>query len=205
MTYSTSYLKSMADVLSSSDAALGGSVTSLEEGLTASVSMLKDLQARGGTQFFFGNGASAAFADHMALDWTKNGGIRSMSLSSTVLMTALANDIDFNAAFAMYLERFAKPGDVVTTISSSGNSPNVLKVIETARQLGCHVLTLSGLKPDNKSRKAGDVNFYVPGKTYGIVECAHQVLLHMILDSFMGIEEWNRDGYQNMNVAQFQL
>ena len=49
------------------------------------------------------------------------------------------------------------------------------------------VVTFSGLKPDNKSRKKGDLNFYVPAKTYGIVECAHQVLLHAWLDKYMGL------------------
>ena len=94
---------------------------------------------------------------------------------------------------------------MVVTISSSGNSGNVIRAIEEARKMGLKVITLSGLKPDNSSRKLGDVNFYVPGRTYGIVECAHQVLLHMLIDAFMGIEEWQRTGYQNMNVSQFQL
>ena len=46
----------------------------------------------------------------------------------------------------------------------------------------------------SQSRALGDLNFYVPAGTYGIVECAHQVLLHAWLDRFLGIEEWNRDG-----------
>ena len=80
-----------------------------------------------------------------------------------------------------------------------------MRAIATARKMECKVITLSGLKPDNTSRKLGDVNFYVPARTYGIVECAHQALLHMMIDAFMGIEEWERTGYQNMNVTQFQL
>jgi D-sedoheptulose 7-phosphate isomerase len=141
----------------------------------------------------------------MALDWTKNGGVHSLSPSSSVLLSALANDLSFEEAYAAYLDRSAKAGDLVLTISSSGNSGNILKAIAKAREIGCRVVTLSGLKPDNKSRKLGDVNFYVPARTYGIVECAHQVLLHMILDAFMGIQEWERATYQNMNVTQFQL
>ena len=195
----------MSTVLEQTEASLGTETADLQTALVRSVEILKSVQAAGGTQFFLGNGASAAFAEHMALDWTKNGGVRSQNPSSSVLLTALANDISFQDSFATYLDRYAKAGDLVVTISSSGNSENVIRAIAAARKLGCKVITLSGLKPDNSSRKLGDVNFYVPGRTYGIVECAHQVLLHMMIDSFMGIEEWARAGYQNMNVAAFQL
>lgn len=203
--YSQKYLQAMSAALQQTEATLEKEKTDLESALARAVELLKAVQSSGGTQFLFGNGASAAFAEHMALDWTKNGGVRSQYPSSSVLLTALANDISFQDSFATYLNRFANPGDLVVTISSSGNSENIIRAITAARQMECKVITLSGLKPDNASRRLGDVNFYVPARTYGIVECAHQVLLHMLIDSFMGIEEWERTGYQNMNVAQFQL
>ncbi len=203
--YSEKYLQTLSSVLTQTEVSLGTEKSDLQAGLVRSVEILKKVQATGGTQFFLGNGASAAFAEHMALDWTKNGGVRSQCPSSWVLLTALANDISFQDSYATYLDRYAKAGDVIVTISSSGNSENVIRGITAARKMGCQIITLSGLKPDNSSRKLGDVNFYVPARTYGIVECAHQVLLHMLIDAFMGIEEWARDGYQNMNVAQFQL
>ena len=203
--YSAKYLESMASALAQTEASLATDKTDLQSALARSVEMLKGVQQADGTQFFLGNGASAAFAEHMALDWTKNGGVRSLNPSSAVLLTALANDMSYQDSFAVFLDRYAKSGDVVVTISSSGNSENVIRAIAAARKIGCGVITLSGLKPDNTSRKQGDVNFYVPARTYGIVECAHQVLLHMMIDAFMGIEEWNRADCQNMNVAQFRL
>ena len=203
--YHQKYLDSLSAALKGTQASIGEESTGIEQALNQSVEILKGVQAASGTQFFLGNGASAAFAEHMALDWTKNGGVRSLNPSSAVLLTALANDISFHDAFATFLDRYARKGDLVVTISSSGNSENVLRAIATARKMDCKVITLSGLKPDNTSRKLGDVNFYVPARTYGIVECAHQVLLHMMIDAFMGIEEWQRTGYQNMNVTQFQL
>ncbi|WP_010586366.1 SIS domain-containing protein [Schlesneria paludicola] len=203
--YSQKYLQSLSSVLEQTESSLGTEKTDLQTALAQSVEILKAVQASNGTQFFLGNGASAAFAEHMALDWTKNGGVRSLNPSSAVLLTALANDISYQDSFATFLDRYARAGDLVVTISSSGNSENVLRAITKAREIGMKVITLSGLKPDNSSRKSGDVNFYVPGRTYGIVECAHQVLLHMMIDAFMGIEEWARTGYQNMNVSQFQL
>ncbi len=154
------------------------------------VSMTRDVEGNRRTVYFVGNGASAAMASHMAADALKNGQLRAMAFNDAPLLTAVSNDIAFENCFAEPIRRFGIQGDLLTTISSSGNSPNILKAIEAARAQNMRVVTLSGMKPDNKSRVLGDVNFYVPAKTYGIVECAHQVLLHCWLDLYMGIEEW---------------
>ena len=72
--------------------------------------------------FFVGNGASAMMASHMAADASKNGGFRAMAFNDQALMTAVSNDICYEQSFAMPLKRFANPGDMLVTISSSGNS-----------------------------------------------------------------------------------
>ncbi|MGJ3243034.1 MAG: SIS domain-containing protein [Opitutales bacterium] len=163
-----------------------------------------DVQERGGRQYLCGNGASAAFANHMALDWTKNGGVPTYSFSDASLITAMGNDLGYDEVFAAPLGWYGRKGDLLLTISSSGNSPNILRTIAVAREQGLKVVTLSGLKTDNQSRQLGDLNFYVPAKTYGIVECAHQVLLHVWLDRFLGLEEWNREAPQNMRASEYQ-
>jgi D-sedoheptulose 7-phosphate isomerase len=66
-------------------------------------------------------------------------------------------------------------------------------------------LALSGLKNDNKSILLSDYSIYVPMKTYGIVECIHQIFLHLILDESMDILEWDRNEFQNMNSSNFKL
>lgn len=149
-------------------------------------------------QYLVGNGASAAFANHMALDWTKNGLVPTLSFSDSALLTAMGNDLGFNDAFSAPLSWYAKSGDLLVTISSSGNSENIIKTIEMARSKEMGVVTISGLRPDNSIRQMGDLNFYVPAKTYGIVECAHQVLLHIWLDKYTGVSEWNCREFQNM-------
>lgn len=174
--------------------------------LTELLELTKVVQSKKGKIFFFGNGASASFANHMALDWSKNGGILALSLSDSSLLTALANDYSYDDAF----KEFAKinslgKNDLVATISSSGNSPNVLSVLDYANEVGATSIALSGLKPDNKSRKKAKFSVYYPFKTYGMVECAHQVYLHLWLDAFMNIQEWDRDETQNMNVKEFKL
>lgn len=183
----------------------GGDLLDNDAGFGKLCELSAKVRDAGRKQYLAGNGASAAFANHMALDWTKNGGVPTHSFSDSALLTALGNDLGYEEAFAAALSWYAKSGDLLVTISSSGNSANIINTISTARSKGMSVVTLSGLKPDNKSRQLGDLNLYIPAKTYGIVECAHQVLLHVWLDKFMGINEWDRDAFQNMNKDGFTL
>jgi D-sedoheptulose 7-phosphate isomerase len=143
-----------------------------------------------------GNGASASMASHFAADWTKNAGVKAMAYNDVACLTAIANDLGYEELFAQPLGWFGKRGDLLVTISSSGNSPNVLKAISVAREKGMHVVTFSGMRPDNASRSLGDLNFYVPGWTYGIVECTHHVLLHAWLDCYMGVRDWEHSAPQ---------
>lgn len=156
--------------------------------------------------FFFGNGASSAFANHMALDFSKNGKILSLSLSDSALLTALANDYSYESAMVEFMKiENIKSEDLVITISSSGNSPNIVNVLKYCSENNIPSLSLSGLKPDNKSISLSDYAIYVPMKTYGMVECIHQVFLHLILDELMEIYEWDRSEVQNMNAQFFKL
>jgi D-sedoheptulose 7-phosphate isomerase len=156
--------------------------------------------------YFFGNGASAAFANHMALDFSKNGKILSRSLSDSAMLTALSNDYTYEQAMVEYLKiEGVTQHDLVITISSSGNSPNVVNVLNYCKENNIETLALSGLKENNKSIQLGKYSIYVPMKTYGMVECIHQVFLHSILDESMQIFEWDREEFQNMNASNFKL
>ncbi len=159
----------------------------IETGFLRWLEITSEIQNNNQTLYFVGNGASAMMASHMAADASKNGNFRSLAFNDVALMTAVSNDIAYEECFAVPLKRFANPGDGLVTISSSGNSTNVIRAIETAKELKMQVITLSGMSPDNKSRKMGDLNFYIPADTYGIVEVNHQALLHCWLDLFMEI------------------
>jgi len=152
-----------------------------------------ELRRNNNTMFFAGNGASAAMSSHMSADASKNGGFRSLAFNDIALLTAVSNDISYAESFSLPLKRFADKGDILVTISSSGNSPNIIKALETARELGVATITLSGLGADNQSRKLGDLNFYIPAPTYGLVEAGHQVLLHCWLDLYMEKHKDKRD------------
>ena len=142
----------------------------------------------------------------MALDFSKNGGILSYSLSDSSLMTALSNDYSYNDACVEFMKiNRVNKNDLVITISSSGNSKNIINVIDYCNNNNINTLSLSGLRPNNLSVKKSKFSIFVPAYTYGIVECCHQVIIHSILDMFMDIKEWDRDSFQNMSIEDFNL
>ena len=166
---------------------------------------LKKIKKKSSNLYFFGNGASAAFANHMALDFSKNGKILSKSLSDSVMLTAFANDFSYEEALVEFLKiNRANKDDLVITISSSGNSPNILNALKYCKKMKIKTLSLSGLKK-NKSIDNSNYSIYVPMRTYGIVECVHQIFLHLILDRSMEVEEWSRNDFQNMNINEFNI
>jgi D-sedoheptulose 7-phosphate isomerase len=168
-------------------------------------STLTNLKKNKSKLFFLGNGASAAFANHMALDFSKNGKILSRSLSDSALLTALSNDYSYENAITEFLKiENISNNDFVISISSSGNSPNIISALNFCKKNNIKTLALSGLKNDNKSILIADYSIYVPMKTYGMVECIHQIFLHLILDELMEIYEWNRSDYQNMNISNLK-
>ena len=171
--------------------------------LVTLTNITKELKGR---LFFIGNGASAAFSNHMALDWSKNGDVNSFSLSDSALMTALSNDYSYDDAFVEFLRiRGVNKNDIIITVSSSGNSNNIVKVLNYCKAAKITTVGFSGLKDDNKTRSLANFSLYVPKKTYGIVECIHQVFLHLWLDKSMNIYEWKREDFQNMNSKEFKL
>jgi len=166
----------------------------------------REVQKNNGRIFFIGNGASASFANHMALDWSKNGNILALSLSDSSFLTALSNDYSYESAFVEFLKiNKVNSSDIVVTISSSGNSGNIVRVLDYCNEFDIITVGLSGLKNNNESVKKAGYSIYVPKKTYGIVECVHQIFLHLWLDKFMKIEDWSRESFQDMNSSTFNL
>ena len=150
------------------------------------VAELKRAIAHNNLIFSCGNGGSAAIANHLTCDCSK--GIatdttlrpRVMSLSATVeLITAIANDIEYAEVFVHQLRNAARPGDVLITISSSGNSENIVRALAWARANGLVTIALSGFS-GGRSTQTADINLHVAAENYGIVEDAHQSLMHIM-------------------------
>ena len=157
----------------------------VDEALNVWTERAKHTEDTNGLTFFCGNGASCTMAEHMSHDWFQNAMMNTLTCSETAHLTAIANDVSYEDVFAFRIGRILSDKDILVTISSSGNSPNIVKALHTAREKGAYCITLSGMKEDNKSRQLGDLNFYVPLHTYGLVESAHAVLLHAALDNFL--------------------
>ena len=133
-----------------------------------------------------GNGGSAAIAEHLCCDWTKGTvssgspviSSRSLTANSS-LYSAIANDFGFEHVFDTQIEFFARPGDLLIAVSSSGNSPNVLNAVSRAKELGVFVAGFSGFS-GGKLAEIADASIYVEAHNYGIVEDAHQAVMHII-------------------------
>ena len=204
--YTKNYIDSIESGLRNSIFKVNGKNIDAEAFFDTLNDYAKQVKANGGRLIFFGNGASASFSNHMALDWSKNGGILALCLSDSAMLTALANDYDYDRAFLEFL-KINKPtsNDLVITTSSSGNSKNVVNVLEFCKDNNIHTLGLSGLNEGNKTDKLANFSLFVPMKTYGMVECIHQVFHHVFLDKYMNICEWEKTESQNMDANNFKL
>jgi D-sedoheptulose 7-phosphate isomerase len=142
----------------------------------------------GATIYVAGNGGSAAIASHWVNDLgkaTKRAGsppVRVMSLSDNVSwLTALANDEGYERVFAGQLENFAKQGDVLVVISSSGNSLNLVRAVELARTRGVAIIGLLGFDGGTLKPLTDDCLLVSTAKgSYGLVEPMHEMICHLL-------------------------
>ncbi len=160
---------------------------SYEAGVREIVELLKKCKKQRNGLFFCGNGGSAGIAQHMTADFLKNGGIQTHSLYEQTTLTCISNDLTYDFVFCRQLELMAGSEDILIAISSSGESENIVKAINTMHQIKGNVITFTGFRKDNRIRKLGDVNIYVPTEHYGMVESIHNIVLQHIVD--MIVEE----------------
>jgi len=153
--------------------------------------MLLEIKNNGKKVIIAGNGGSAAMASHVAVDFTKQGGIRTVNFNEPDLITCFANDYGYENWVAKAIEFYSDEGDLVILISSSGNSKNMLNAAQTAKKLGLHVITFTGFKDDNLLKQEGELNLWVDSKAYNIVENTHQIWLLLICDLIVGKAEYS--------------
>ena len=141
----------------------------------------------GGTLFFCGNGGSAADAQHMATEYVvrymrNRRAYPALALTTdTSLLTAAGNDIGFENVFSRQVEALAKPGDLLIIHSTSGNSPNVLRAAEAAREKGVKVLAFSAR--DGGALKAlADHSIVIPTSRTDRAQELHLCIEHIICD-----------------------
>lgn len=145
-----------------------------------------DAYKKGRQVFIMGNGGSAATASHLARDLAIGAAaqgkprLRASSLTdNTALITALANDIDYDSIFEEQLVGQVEKDDVVIGISASGNSPNVLKAMEFARSQGATTIGFIGFE-GGKLKEICHKSIILSSRDYGQVEDVHLALAHII-------------------------
>lgn len=150
------------------------------------ITVLLQNARQGHKVFIFGNGGSASTASHFACDLAKNTQVpgapqfRVISLADNMpLMTAWANDTSFDNIFAAQLSPLVEAGDVVIGISCSGNSANVLRAMEAARQHGAITIGFTG-NEGGKLKQIVDVCIQVPSPRIEHQEDTHLILEHCI-------------------------
>jgi phosphoheptose isomerase len=148
--------------------------------------ILSQAIARDSAVYSCGNGGSAAIANHLVCDHARgisaDTGLRPRvhSLSATAeIMTAIANDQEYAEIFAAQLRLFARSGDVLVTISSSGDSENIVRAVRWAKDNGMPTIALTGFA-GGRSGAIADVNIHVAADNYGVIEDAHQSVMHAL-------------------------
>ena len=154
--------------------------------------VLQDARETGRQIFVVGNGGSAAAASHMVCDFGKNtreagkNRMRAICLNDNIpSVMAYANDEGYEVIFSEQLLALGKPGDVLIAISGSGNSANILKVIETARQMQIKVIGLTGFK-GGKMKDMTDICLIVPSDSMEMIEDVHLIINHILAGLLRG-------------------
>lgn len=136
--------------------------------------------------FVCGNGGSAAIANHFECDHkkilseTKKINPRIISLcSNNPLISAISNDISYDHIFSKQLEYLSNSGDVLITISASGNSENIIQAIKFAKKKKMLVISMTGFE-GGRSKKLCDINLHVNSKNYGVIENIHHAYMNII-------------------------
>ena len=155
--------------------------------LARAAAMVRDTVRSGGTLFFCGNGGSAADAQHLATEYvvrysrTRRAYPAIALTTDTSLLTAAGNDLGFDEIFARQVEALARPGDLLVIHSTSGNSSNVLRAAETAREKGVKVLAFSA-RDGGRLRAIADHCVVVPTDRTDRAQEVHLCIEHVICD-----------------------
>jgi len=150
------------------------------------INLLKKCFKDNNIMYTCGNGGSSSLADHFTCDFIKQSNnktnlqVKSISLTSNFsLISAIANDINFDEIFSFQIEKLCKKNDVLFLFSVSGNSPNLVKAIKKAKKMSVKTISFTGFD-GGKLAKMSDLNLNFPIANFGIVEDCHVSLMHYL-------------------------
>lgn len=155
--------------------------------MSKAVEMVVEAFRSGHKVLLFGNGGSAADAQHIADEWTgrfrrERAPLPAIALTAnTSDLTAIGNDYGFDQVFARLVAAHGQPGDVALALSTSGNSPNVMAAVEEARRRKLHTLGLTG-KGGGLLAPQVDVALVVPSEVTARIQECHMTFLHALCE-----------------------
>ena len=141
----------------------------------------------GGKLLVFGNGGSAADAQHVAAELVgrfsrERAGLAAVALTTdTSVLTSVSNDYGFERVFARQIEALGRPGDVALGISTSGQSPNVVVALQAGRARGLRTIALTG-RDGGVVGRAAEVHINAPSPSTPRIQEAHRTLLHVMCE-----------------------
>ncbi len=178
------------------------------EQVAAAARLMAATLQQGGKILLFGNGGSAADAQHLAAEFVNRFRIERPPLAAialttdTSILTSIANDYDFLEVFAKQVRALGRPGDLAVGFSTSGNSPNVVEALNAARQLGLKTLALSGGE-GGPVAAAADLAIIVPSRSTPRIQEVHITIGHVLcdlVDFLLFPEKFDQVNYsENMN------
>lgn len=154
------------------------------------VELLRKARDEGRCIFVFGNGGSAATASHFACDLGKGATVkgkprfRVVTLHDIATFSAYANDCGYETVFAEPLKNLARHNDIAIGISTSGNSPNVLKAMEIAREMGLYTIGLTGYQ-GGRLKEVVDLCIIIPSEDMQQIEDLHLAILHAVFRALL--------------------
>ena len=165
--------------------------------IAKAINILQAVYERDGRIYVFGNGGSLAIATHWVSDFNKtvfsnhldkhSRRFQAIRLPSTESeLTAWANDIGYEMVFVGPLQNYLQDADAIIAISSSGNSPNIIKAVEFAKERHVPVVGISGFDKSNKLNTLADAKIHVPTNKgeYEVVESVHGTIMHLMTKYF---------------------
>jgi len=170
-------------------------INNLEKDVESVAKIIIEALKNGNKIIIFGNGGSAADAQHFAAELTgrykcERKGLPAIAITTdTSALTAIGNDYGYDRVFDRQVEALAKSGDVLVGISTSGNSKNVINGFKVGKELGCKIVGLSG-KGGGEMNEFCDINIVIPSNNTPRIQEMHILLIHTICqlvdDSFKG-------------------
>ncbi len=182
----SNYENDILNIFEKSATVINESKASIKE-INSAVNMIIKTIEKGKKIVIFGNGGSAADAQHMAAEFVGRYLIERDSLPAIALttdtsaLTGIGNDYGFEKVFARQCDALVNNGDLVIAISTSGKSPNIIEGIKTSKNKNAKIILITG-KNNNKLKHLTDITIRVPSNETPRIQESHRIIIHIICE-----------------------